>query len=165
MRYFISLWPLSFLSGIWKKLAWGWVPILTCAYGSFILFNFCIESYSAITHRVIEFWYGLAHIDFNTLKFSYCPIFSNNTPCALFTWHQKLYLWVCLYIRGAFHDNFPWFLAFIFCRKRARTETQQGTEKASKRNRRTVFQRVSTGSGVINFLFYHLSSLFTWPSS
>ena len=32
-------------------------------------------------------------------------------------------------------------------------------KKVTKRNRRTVFSCVSTGSGVINFIFYHLLSI------
>ena len=45
------------------------------------------------------------------------------------------------YIRGSFHDNFPVFSGFGFCRKLVRTKNQQGTEKASKNNGRTVFSR------------------------
>ena len=63
-------------------------------------------------------------------------------------------------IRGAFHHNFPGFSGLGFHRKLARTKTQQGTYKASKHNRSIVFSRVLTGSDVINFFFYHLSSLF-----
>ena len=44
-------------------------------------------------------------------------------------------------IRGTFHDNFPGFSGFKFCRKLAGTKPQQGTDKASKHNRFTVFSR------------------------
>ena len=61
---------------------------------------------------------------------------------------------------GAFHDIPPRFSGFGFHRKLIRTKTQQGTDKARKNNGCKVFLRVSTGSDVINFFFYHLSSLF-----
>ena len=44
-----------------------------------------------------------------------------------------------MYIRGAFHNNFPGFSGFGFRRKLARTKTQQGTYKASEYNRHTLF--------------------------
>ena len=44
-------------------------------------------------------------------------------------------------IQGAFHDNSPGSSGFGFCRTFMRTKTKQGTEKASKHNRRTVFSR------------------------
>ena len=44
-----------------------------------------------------------------------------------------------LHICAEFHDNFPGFLGFGFCRKLARTKTQQGTDKARKHNQRTEF--------------------------
>ena len=47
---------------------------------------------------------------------------------------------------------FPW-----FCRKLARTKTQQSTDKASKYNGRKVFSRVSIDG--VNFVFYPLSSI------
>ena len=37
-------------------------------------------------------------------------------------------------LRGAFHDNFPGFLGFIFFRKLAVHKTRQGTDKAIKHN-------------------------------
>ena len=68
------------------------------------------------------------------------------------------------YIRGAFHDQFPGFSGFGFCRKLARTKTQQGTHKASEHNGRTVFSRdlvllMHASTGVISTLSYHLSSI------
>ena len=50
-------------------------------------------------------------------------------------------IYIVYSIRGAFHDNFPGFLCFGFRRKIARTKTQQGTDKASKHNGRTLFSR------------------------
>ena len=49
---------------------------------------------------------------------------------------------------------------FGFHRKLTRTKTHQGTEKSNEHNGCAVFLRVSTGSGVINYVFYHLSSIF-----
>ena len=48
------------------------------------------------------------------------------------------YLGVHTPIRGAFHDNFQGVSGFGFRRKLASTKTQQGTDKASKHNGRTV---------------------------
>ena len=44
-------------------------------------------------------------------------------------------------IWGAFHNNFPGSSGFGFCRKLARTKNQQGTDKASKHNRCTLFSQ------------------------
>ena len=38
------------------------------------------------------------------------------------------------HIRGAFHDNFPGFSGFGFCRKLTCMKTQPETEKARKNN-------------------------------
>ena len=45
----------------------------------------------------------------------------------------------CDHILGAFHNNFPGFSGFEFFRKLTHTKTQQGIEKASRHNWRTVF--------------------------
>ena len=42
---------------------------------------------------------------------------------------------------GAFHDIFPRFSVFIFCRKLARMKNQQGTDKAREHEGQTVFLR------------------------
>ena len=59
-------------------------------------------------------------------------------------------------------------LGFIFCRKLARTKTQQGTDKASEKNGRTVFSqalvsRVYTwfNRNGVNIILHFLSSLYT----
>ena len=45
----------------------------------------------------------------------------------------------CSVIQGVFHDNFPGFSGFGFCRKLVRTKNKQGTYKVSKHNVCTVF--------------------------
>ena len=70
-----------------------------------------------------------------------------------------------VHIGGEFHDNFPGFLGFEFCRKLAITKTQQGTDKASKHNRSTLFTRdlvllMRASTGVVSTLSIHLSYIF-----
>ena len=50
-------------------------------------------------------------------------------------------IYIVYSVLGAFHDNFPGFSGFGFCRKLARTKNQQGTDKANGHNGRTVFSR------------------------
>ena len=68
-------------------------------------------------------------------------------------------------VQGAIHDNFTRFWGFIFCRKLVRTKTWQGTDKAIKYNRRTVFSWAlifitHSSTGVVSILSYQIYSIF-----
>ena len=63
-----------------------------------------------------------------------------------------------------FHNEFTGFSGFIFCRKLARTKTQQCTDKSSENNGHKVFSRdfvllMRASTGVMSTLSYHLSSI------
>ena len=80
------------------------------------------------------------------------------------TYHQTCPCLVICCVQGAFHDNFPRFLGFGFCRKLVSTKTQQGTYKERKHIGRTVFYHYHALLlwkliGVVSTLSYHLSSL------
>ena len=75
---------------------------------------------------------------------------------------QLLRSLLSLHIQGEFRDNFPGLSDFGFCRKLARTKTQQGTDKASEHNGRTVFSWAlvfHTHQQKWRQFFYPLSSL------
>ena len=76
MTLVVPWWDLNYL-------AYDLVPILMCAYDFLILYNFHVASYSTITHCAIELQYGICISLFNTLQFSYCVIFKNNTSYGL----------------------------------------------------------------------------------
>ena len=71
----------------------------------------------------------------------------------------------CWCIRGGFHDKFLGFLGFGFRRKLLSIKTQQGIEKTSEHNGRTLFLRAlifltCESTGVMSTSSYHLSSIY-----
>ena len=67
-------------------------------------------------------------------------------------------------IQGTFYNNFPMLSGFVFCRKLARTKTQQGIDKVIKHNGHTVvvwdlILIRCKSTGVVSNSSYHLSSL------
>ena len=75
-----------------------------------------------------------------------------------------IFLWIYIYIQGAFHSNFPRFLGFGFRRKPACTKTKKGIDKASKHNRATLFFRLWSFAciniGGVNLFLSFILSLF-----